>query len=276
MLRSPAVRMRFGKLSCFAAVLLLSSSVSAQPKRKAKPVAPVKKEAPAKAEPAPADSAAAATTEAEKAPEKATDKPADKPAEEAPPSSATDLGEPPPKTTDKGASGTKLSPLTPEPGEFPTGGVAPPPVSYDKLLAQIASLRSRVAALTTTLYKSKLKVAVATEGDDAQIAGLVVTLDDGVVYTAPDRFSPEEFQTVYAHAVAPGHHVIGVEVERYDSRNREYRTYQTSKFTVIVPESRTLSATVVLEDESDMAEDFPDDQDGEYELGVKLRAQVEE
>ena len=81
---------------------------------------------------------------------------------------------------------------------------------------------------------------------------------------------------MYAHAVAPGHHVIGVEVERYDARNREYRTYQTSKFTVIVPESRTLSATVVLEDDSDMAEDFPDDQDGEYELGVKLRAQVEE
>ncbi len=264
--------MRFGKVSLVAALLLLSLSASAQPKRKAPAKVPAKKEAAAKAEPAAAEPAAAAPAEPEKAPEKASDKPA----EEAPPTSATDLGEPPPKATERGASGTKLSPLTPEPGEFPTGAVAPPPVSYDKLLAQIASLRSRVAALTTTLYKSKLKVAVATEGDDAQIAGLVVTLDDGVVYTAPERFSPDEFQTVYAHAVAPGHHVIGVEVERYDARNREYRTYQTSKFTVIVPESRTLSATVVLEDESDMAEDFPDDQDGEYELGVKLRAQVEE
>lgn len=264
--------MRFGKLSCFAAVVLLSWSASAQPKRKAPAKVPAKKEAAAKPEPAPADTAAEAASEPEKAPEKAPEKPA----EAAPPSSATDLGEPPPKQTGNGASGTKLSPLTPEADEFPKGGVSPPPVSYDKLLAQIAALRSRVAALTTTLYKSKLKVAVATEGDDAQIAGLVVTLDDGVVYTAPDRFSPEEFQTVYAHAVAPGHHVIGVEVERYDARNREYRTYQTSKFTVIVPESRTLSATVVLEDDSDMAEDFPDDQDGEYELGVKLRAQVEE
>jgi hypothetical protein len=274
MLRSSPVRMRFGKLSCFAAVVLLSLSASAQPKRKAPAKAPAKKEAPAKAEPTPADSASPSATEP--SPEKAPDKADDATPEAAPPSSSTDLGDPPPKATDRGAGGPKLSPLTPEPDEFPKGGAVPPPVSYDKLLAQIASLRSRVAALTTTLYKSKLKVAIATEGDDARIAGLVVTLDDGVVYTAPERFSPGEFQTVYAHAVAPGHHVIGVEIERYDARNREYRTHQTSKFTVIVPENRTLSARVVLEDDSNMAEDFPDDQDGEYELSVKLRAQVEE
>jgi hypothetical protein len=211
------------------------------------------------------------------APAPAADKPAaDKPAAaEPPPSSASDLGEPPPKTT--GASGeTKLSPLTPEPGEFPKGGVAPPPVSYDKLLGQIAALRSRVAAVTTTLYKSKLKVSVAAESDDAVVAGFVVTLDDGVVYTAPERFSPEELQVVYSQAVAPGHHVVGIEVERYDSRNREYRTWQSSKFTVVVPENKTLSASVIVEDDSDMAEDFPDDQDGEFELNVRLRAQVEE
>jgi hypothetical protein len=101
-----------------------------------------------------------------------------------------------------------------------------------------------------------------------------VTLDGGIVYTAPDRFSPSEPQVVYHHAVAPGQHVVGVEVERYDARNRQYRTYQTSKFTVVVPENQTLEATVMLEDDSDMAEDFPDDQDGEYDLRVRLRAQV--
>jgi hypothetical protein len=79
---------------------------------------------------------------------------------------------------------------------------------------------------------------------------------------------------VYEHAVASGHHVIGVEIERYDARNRQYRTFQTSKFTVVVPESRRLETSVTVEDDSDMAEDFPDDQDGEYDLRVKLRATV--
>jgi len=44
----------------------------------------------------------------------------------------------------------------------------------------------------------------------------------------------------------------------------------------VVPENQTLEATVMLEDDSDMAEDFPDDQDGEYDLRVRLRAQVAE
>ena len=81
-------------------------------------------------------------------------------------------------------------------------------------------------------------------------------------------------QVVYHHAVAPGQHVVGVEIERFDGRNRQYRTFQTSKFTVVVPENQTLDASVMLEDDSDMAEDFPDDQDGEYDLRVRLRAQV--
>jgi hypothetical protein len=186
-----------------------------------------------------------------------------------------DLGPPPPKV-EKRDDRTSPSPLNPRPEEFPDGGVAPPPADYDRLLGDIAALRSRAAALTTTLFKSKLRVVVATEGDDARITKLVVTLDDGVVYTAPAQFSAEDGRTVYEHAVAPGHHVVGVEIERYDARGREYKTWQASKLSVVVPESKLLVAEVELEDDSDMAVDFPDDQDGEYELSVRLRASVED
>ena len=171
---------------------------------------------------------------------------------------------------------TKPSPLNPAANEFPDGGVKPPPPDYDKLLGEIAALRSRVAALTTTMFASKLRVIVQTDGDDARITKFVVTLDDGVVYSAPDRFVAEDEKTVYEHAVAPGHHVVGVEIERYDARGREYQTWQASKFTVVVPEGKVLEALMQVEDDSDMAVDFPDDQDGEYELNVKLRARVAE
>jgi hypothetical protein len=186
-----------------------------------------------------------------------------------------DLGEPPPPAVEQ-KEGTKPSPLTPAPGEFPKGAALPPPPDYDKLLASIAALRSRIAAVTTTLYSSKLRVVFSAEGDDAQIASLKVTLDGGVVYVAPDRFSAEEPRVVYEHAVAPGHHVIGIEIERHDVRGRQFRTFQSSKFTVIVPESKRLEADVLLEDDSDMGEEFPDDEDGEYELVASLRARVVE
>jgi hypothetical protein len=266
--------MRLRRLPWFVLLLCSTLAASAQPVRRGK--APAKKETKEAAAKAEAEAAADKPAEApaaagEKPGEKTNGKTPEKPAE---PSAAGDLGEPPPKQPAGGE--TKLSPLTPEPDEFPKGGVAPPPVSYDKLLGQIAALRSRVAAITTTLYKSKLRVSVSAEGDDALVSGFAVTLDGGIVYTAPERFSPSEPQVVYFHAVAPGQHVVGVEVERQDARNRQYRTFQSSKFTLIVPENQTLDATVMLEDDSDMAEDFPEDQDGEYELRVRLRAQVAE
>lgn len=230
---------------------------------------------------APKSSAAPATSAepAKDAKEKEATPAKETPASESAPSSDSatsgdDLGAPPPKTTGEQKPGTQPSPLTPGPGEFPSGAPKPPPVQYDKLLADIAALRSRVAAVTTTLFSSKLRVVVEMDGDDARVASFKVTLDDGIIYGAPDRFSPGEPKVVYEHAVASGHHVVGVEIERYDIRNRQYRTFQTSKFAIVVPESKRLETMFTIEDDSDMAEDFPDGQDGEYDLHVNLRATV--
>jgi hypothetical protein len=197
-------------------------------------------------------------------------------AESAAPAGADDLGAPPPKEVAEQKPEQKPSPLTPAPAEFPSGVAKPPPFEYDKLLGDIAALRSRVAALTTTLFASKLRVVVETKGDDARLASFNVTLDDGVVFSAPERFSAEDERVVYEHAVAPGHHVVGVEIERYDARNKEFRTWQSSRFSVVIPESKLVDTHLTIVDDSDMAEDFPDDADGQYDLRVKLRARVVE
>lgn len=233
-----------------APLLLLSFVALAQPRRAAKE---------------PDDRASSKSDKSDKA---------DKP--EQAPSAATssdDLGGPPPKAT--GSAENKLSPLNPEANEFGDGGAQPPPVEYDKLLGDIATLRSRVSALTTTLFASKVRVVVETRGGDARVSSFSVTLDDGVVFTAPERFIAEDERTVYEHSVAPGHHVLGVDIERFDTRNKEYRTWQSSRFSVVVPESRLVDAHLIIQDNSSMAKDFPDDQDGEYDLRVRLRARVE-
>jgi hypothetical protein len=209
--------------------MLFALSASAQLRRPQKPAKPPVTEAPAKASD----------------PSKSTGGPAAPEPTAAPASPATsgdDLGAPPPKTTgDAGA--VRPSPLTPAPNEFPLGAPKPAPVAYERLMADIAALRSRVAAVTTTLFSSKLRVLVGVEGDDARVASFRVTLDDGVIYAAADR---------------------------------SYRTFQSSKFAVVVPESQKLEASFRIQDDSDMADEFPDDQDGEYDLRVRLRAQVVE
>ena len=256
----------------FVGALGLASSAAAQSKNKWKPKASTA--------PKPASSAPAEASKPEPAkPEAPTAPPEGAPASAGTsPSAVTsgdDLGAPPPKQGTETAA-QRRSPLTPEPNEFSQGAPKPPPIAYDKLLADIAALRGRVAAVTTTLFSSKLRVLVGVEGDDARIATFRVTLDDAVAYSAPERLGGDEPQVVYEHAVAPGHHMLGVEIERYDARNREYRTFQASKFAIVVPESKHLETSFRIKDDSDMADDFPDDQDGEYDLRVRLRARVVE
>ncbi|MGC4091533.1 MAG: hypothetical protein QM756_27365 [Polyangiaceae bacterium] len=197
----------------------------------------------------------------------------DKGAPEVVPGSDPELGAPPAKPAE-GAADTKLSPLTPAADEFAKGPPPAAPGDFDKLLGDIAALRSRVSAITTTLFKSKLRVVLESRADDARIESLSITLDDGVVFAAPERFSADDDRVVYEHAVAPGSHVLGVDVERYDARARQYRTWQNSRFSIVVPESQLVEAHLRIEDDSDMATDFPSGQDGEYKLDVRLRARV--
>lgn len=246
-------------LLAFVAAVSLVSAAPAQPGKKA----------PALKEEAKPDVSKAAKAEPDKA-----DKPVAGGDAAAASTGPDDLGAPPPKSVTEQKPEQKPSPLTPKPEEFPSGVAKPPAFEYDKLLGDIAALRSRVAALTTTLFASKLRVVVETKGDDARLASFNITLDDGVVFTAPARFSAEDERTVYEHAVAPGHHVVGVEIERYDARNKEYRTWQSSRFSVVIPENKLVHAHLVVVDDSDMADDFPSDADGEYDLRVKLRARV--
>jgi hypothetical protein len=175
----------------------------------------------------------------------------------------------------EGSRATDPSPLNPEANEFPSAPVAKPPNDFDRLLAEIASLRSRVSALMTSLFRSKLVVTVENDSEEARVVGLVVTLDGGVIYST-DTWVSDEAKGVYEHSVAPGHHVLGIQIERVDSRGKQYRTWQSSRFSIVVPDKKRVEANFYLEDDSDMASAFPSSEAGGYSLQVDLFARVVE
>lgn len=180
----------------------------------------------------------------------------------------------PPPTPELGDGGLRASPLNPSAHEMP--GVAAdagaPPVDYDRLLADIAALRARVAAVSDNLYQSRIAVSLQTDGDHAKLARLVVALDDGIVYTAPASFSAADRTLVYDHAVAPGRHAVTVDVERKDDRDDTFRTAQRSRFSVDVPRDHRVEVEVKIVDDSSMGKDFPADRTGTYDLRLKVRA----
>ena len=146
------------------------------------------------------------------------------------------------------------------------------PIDYDRLLADIAALRARVAAVSDNLYKSRVNVMLETSGSHAKITKLTVALDDGVVYTAPASFAASDMTTVYDHAVAPGRHAVTIDVERKDDRDESFRTSQRNRFMVDVPRDHALKVEVYVMDDSAMGADFPADKSGKYDLRFKVKA----
>jgi hypothetical protein len=187
---------------------------------------------------------------------------------------ATSTGPVPAPPTEAGDGG-KLSPLNPAANEFSDAGPPASSLDYDRLLADIGSLRARVAAVSDTLFHSRIAVSLETNGDHGRIAALAVSLDDGVVWTSPASFRAESATTVYDHAVAPGHHAVTIDVERRDDRNDAFRSAQRSRFVVDVPTDERLGVEVALWDDSNMGGDFPADKKGRYELRVRMRAKAQ-
>ncbi len=194
------------------------------------------------------------------------------------PTAASDGGAgpvPPPPGLVGADGGVKPSPLTPAPGEFAQPGVVDAgAVDFDKLIGDIAALRARAAAVGDTLFRSRLTIALRTDGDHARIAHLVVSLDDGAVYSAPPTFHAEDMTQIYAHALSAGRHAITVDIERRDDRNDAFRTTQRSRFIVEVPQDQALAVELRVGDDSDMGGDFPSDKSGSYDLRVRLKAEA--
>jgi len=177
-----------------------------------------------------------------------------------------------PIATETGDGGTRTSPLTPAPPEMPSSShVDAGVVDYDRLLADLAALRTRVAAIGEGLFQSRMAVAIRIEGDRARVAKLSLSVDDGVVYTSPQGFRGDELTPVFARALAPGRHALTVEIEREDKENVAFKSAQRSRFIVEVPRDELLDVELRIEDDSTMG-DLPSKKSGRYDLRVRVKA----
>jgi hypothetical protein len=166
--------------------------------------------------------------------------------------------------------------LNPGPEEFPSAAAATISSPLDALLSRVAALRSRIAALTSAMFSSKLRIELRSVGDGVRLKSLTISLDGGVIYNAPARASFERVELVYEHAVAPGPHIVGVEVERHALELPQFSSWQSSRFVVVVPEKKQLWTRLELEDGSDMGQESEAEAAGQYDLRVQLHVEVGE
>jgi type IV secretory pathway VirB10-like protein len=227
---------------------------------------------PAHAKPKQRKAEAAATLRVEEQPEPPKPEPAEPPpppaAEEPPPPAASTATQPP--AAEPATSGS-AAPVDPE-------QLAALQAELNTLMDDMVQARTRAALIGKTLFKTLVRVHVQNlVGDDTALAKIVLKLDGAPIFRGDAAaMRGDEARQVFEGFVAPGPHVLSAELEQ-NSKNDQaygYTLRESYKFQALRDKRNELSLT--LRDSSDMASEFPDDQDGEYDIRIRLRARTRE
>ncbi len=175
---------------------------------------------------------------------------------------------------------------TPEPAPAPAAEeAAPPPSQVDALQTELSALmdelvqaRTRASLIGKTLFKTQVRVFVQNlAGDDAILAKIVLKLDGAPIFRGDAAaIRGDEERRVFEGFIAPGPHVLTAEIEQSsrDDSAYGYELRESYRFQTIRDKRNELR--LVLRDDSDVASEFPDDQDGEYDVRTKLRVQTKD
>ncbi|MCS6799577.1 MAG: hypothetical protein NZ898_13825 [Myxococcota bacterium] len=162
--------------------------------------------------------------------------------------------------------------------EAPVGpDLGPLRAEQQAIVDELVQLRTRVALLGEQLFSSRVRIIVQDRGGEQRLERLVVTLDGAPVFRASGgEIAAADGRRVFEGFAAPGPHVLGIELERRARANDVYRYSQRDSWRFEVLRGRLTEVTVLLEDDSGIAEDFPDDEEGEYDVRVRLRVATRE
>ncbi|MET0387351.1 MAG: hypothetical protein ABW321_15390 [Polyangiales bacterium] len=176
-----------------------------------------------------------------------------------------------------------VQPLAAESGERPAG--AAPAEQLAGLRSDVAQLiddmvqaRARAAELGKTLFKTRLRLKIQNlAAPDPVLVKIVLTLDGAPIFRGDGAVLREDdARQVFDGMIAPGPHVLLAELEQRSRGDAAYgyTLHDTYRFQAL--RNKRSELTLIIDDDSDLAHDFPDDAKGEYDVRIKLRVRTKD
>lgn len=140
----------------------------------------------------------------------------------------------------------------------------------------LVSARARAALLGKSLFKTRVRVVLVNEAAEDQALGKVALfLDGNPIFRGEGSALNAEGAKLFEGYAAPGPHVLKVVIEQRSRHDDNYRYSQESALRFTVLREHLTDLKLVLDDDSDIAEDFADDQEGEYDVRLRLEVHAE-
>jgi hypothetical protein len=143
------------------------------------------------------------------------------------------------------------------------------------VMDELVQARARVAVLGKSLFATTVRVRIENDtAPDQQAVRAMLRLDGAPIWTGDAAAMRDPDRILFEGYAAPGPHVLELEIEQ---RSRDddaygYTLRESYRFTVL--QKHRTDLRLVLEDDSDMAEDFGDDQEGEYDVTTRLEVKA--
>lgn len=191
------------------------------------------------------------------------------------PSPAQPVGTAPPAAPVAGTSTGMSAPTgdqsTPE--EPPAADLSPLRDEFTSVMDDLVQTRARIATLGRSLFSTKIRIDVQDRsGDEQTLTRIAVMLDGAPVFRAQGaEFNGEDGKRVFEGFAAPGPHTVIVEVEMRARDGDTYRYTLRDAYRFEVIRNKMTEVVVILDGESEIAEDFADDGEGEYDVRTRFR-----
>jgi hypothetical protein len=201
-----------------------------------------------------------------------------KPAQAAPAPAGAKPATPTPTVGKPAAVPTTAPVMVIEPRVPSAAPVAPPPPDVSALSGELSEVldeliqaRTRASVLAKSLFRTRIDINVLRRADDQQLVRVKLALDGVPVHESDGAALSNGEAHLFTGYVAPGVHEISVEISEQAKENGTYRYTRAERFRIETKKDTSTQIDVLLRDDSDMAEELPEGDDGKYEVSTRVR-----
>jgi hypothetical protein len=139
------------------------------------------------------------------------------------------------------------------------------------VLDELTQARARASVLVKALFRTQVEVWVARRADDQRMARIQLKLDGIPVHDSDGSAVAREEARLFAGHAAPGVHELTVLVSEESPRNATYTYTREERYRFEIKRDTNTRIEILLRDDSDMAEELPEDDEGEYQVQTRVR-----
>jgi hypothetical protein len=189
---------------------------------------------------------------------------------------SADESAPPPPAPEAAPVPTPAEPTKAEPAPAAQSDkVAQLESELASIMDELIQARTRSAVLVKTLFRTPIQVRVVRRADDQRIAQITLKLDGVPVHSSDGAALASGEAQLFSGFAAPGLHELSIEVTEESRERSAYRYTRKESFRIEVAKGTRTDVELVLRDDSDMAEELPEGDEGEYDVRTVMRVRAE-